>query len=124
MNIEVKKKEKATNEVLANQAIKKAFKELISKILLKEDKEKLEELKFSEIKKLVTYYQVINKINDNNSIEKINYNISFDKEKIHDLFYKKNISYSEITNKELFILPILKRNDQIYIYNQNVQFLL
>ena len=55
----------------------------------------------------------------NNKLEKINYNISFDKDKIHNLFYKKGISYSEITNKELFILPILKKNNQIFIYNQN-----
>jgi hypothetical protein len=44
-----------------------------------------------------------------NEIEKINFNISFDKDKIHNLFYKKGISYSEILNKELFILPILKK---------------
>ena len=52
-------------------------------------------------------------------LEKINFNISFDKDKIHNLFYKKGISYSEITNKELFILPILKKDNQIFIYNQN-----
>ena len=35
-----------------------------------------------------------------------------------NLFYKKNISYSEIINKELFILPILKKENQIFIYNK------
>ena len=117
-NIEIEKKGKISNEALANKAIKKSFKQLIEKILLKKDIEKLKELKFTEIKELVTYYQVSNKINNNN-VEKINYNISFDKDKIHDLFYKKNISYSEISNKELFILPILRKKDQVYIYNQN-----
>jgi hypothetical protein len=117
-NIEIEKKGKISNEALANKAIKKSFKQLIEKILLKKDIEKLKELKFTEIKELVTYYQVSNKINNNN-VEKINYNISFDKDKIHDLFYKKNISYSEISNKELFILPILMKKDQVYIYNQN-----
>ncbi|MDA8822384.1 DUF2066 domain-containing protein, partial [Candidatus Pelagibacter bacterium] len=118
-NIEIKKKVKSTNEDLANQAIKKGFKELKDKILLKEDTIKLQDLKFSEIKQLVTYYQVSNKKDDRNSVKKISYNISFDKDKIHNLFYKRNISYSEITNKELFILPILKRNNKIFIYNQN-----
>ena len=56
---------------------------------------------------------------DNNNSQKIIYNISFDKDKIHELFYKKNISYSEIINKELFILPILKKENQIFIYNKN-----
>ncbi len=118
-NIEIEKKGKISNEVLANKAIKKGFKELITKILLKNDSKKLQELKFSEIKELVTYYQVSNKNNKRNDIEKVNFNISFDKDKIHDLFFKKGISYSEIINKELYILPILKKNNQIYIYSQN-----
>ena len=118
-NIEIEKNSKINNEALANKAIQKGFKELIDKILLKEDKNKLKELKYTEIKELVTYYQVSNKIDEINDIEKINFNISFDKNKIHNLFYKKGVSYSQIINKELFILPILKRNDQIFIYNQN-----
>ena len=118
-NIEIEKNSKINNEALANKAIQKGFKELIDKILLKEDKNKLKELKYTEIKELVTYYQVSNKIDEVNDIEKINFNISFDKNKIHNLFYKKGVSYSQIINKELFILPILKRNDQIFIYNQN-----
>ena len=118
-NIELKKEGKVTNALLANQAIKEGFKNLIEKILLEEDIKKLSELKFSEIKELVTYYQVSNKKDDSNEIEKINYNISFDKDKIHNLFYKKGISYSEIVNKELFLLPILKKNNKIFIYNQN-----
>ena len=118
-NIEIEKKVKTTNEFLANQAIKKGFKELINKILLKDDIKKLGELNFTEIKELVTYYQVSNKINNNINLEKIIYNISFDKDKIHDLFYKKSISYSDVTNKELFILPILKKSNKIFIYNNN-----
>ena len=43
---------------LANQAIKKGFNQLIEKILLKEDNESLNDLNFSSIKQLVTYYQI------------------------------------------------------------------
>jgi len=118
-NIEIEKKGKTTNDKLANQAIKKGFKQLIEKILLAEDSKKLLELQFSQIKELVTYYQVANIIDDKSNIERINYNISFDKDKIHNLFYNRGVSYSEIVNKELFLLPILKRDDQIFIYNQN-----
>ena len=117
-NVEIEKKGKISNDVMANQAIKKGFYELINKILLKEDIKKLQELKLSKIKELVTYYQVSTKKSKNNK-EKINYNISFDKEKMHDLFYKIGISYSRIVNEELFILPILKQNNKIYIYSQN-----
>ena len=118
-NIKITKNNKASNQTIADQAIKKGFKKLLKKILLKEDSNKLRELKLSEIKELVTFYQVSNKMNDNNSLDITSFNISFDKYKIHNLFYKFNISYSEITNKELFILPILKKNNKIFIYNQN-----
>ena len=117
-NIEIENKGKSNNEELANQAIKKGFIELLNKILLQEDSKKLEDLKFLEIKELVTYYQVSSTTKNSNT-EKINYNISFDKDKIHNLFYNRKISYSEIINKELFILPILRKNNQIFIYNQN-----
>jgi hypothetical protein len=118
-NIEIEKKDKTTNDILANQAIKKGFKELISKILLIEDSKKLFSLEFAEIKELVAYYQVSNKNDSNSNVEMIIYNISFDRDKIYNLFYNKGISYSEISNKELFILPILKKNNQIFIYNKN-----
>jgi len=118
-NIEIEKKGKITNNKLADQAIKKGFDELINRILLKDDVKTLEQLKFSEIRELVTYYQVLDTTVNENKLKKINFNISFDKDKIHDLFYKKGVSYSKISNKELFILPIFKKKNQIFIYNQN-----
>jgi hypothetical protein len=118
-NITVNEKNSDSNEVLANQAIQKGFKELINKILLKEDLIRLGELKYSTIKELVSYYQVSNKISGESELKQTNFNITFDKDKMHDLFYKKGISYSKISDKELFILPILKKNNKIFIYNQN-----
>ena len=117
-NIEIEKRGKASYEALANQAIKKGFNLLIEKILLTEDSKKLIGLKFSQIKELVKYYQVSDKVGKKD-VKKTVYNISFDKDKIHSLFYKRSISYSDIGDKELFILPILKNNDQFFIYNQN-----
>ena len=118
-NIKIEKKGNTSNNVLANLAIKKGFNELINRILLEEDGKKLNQLKLSEIKELVTYYQVSKQTDNDNKLEIINFNISFDKDKIHNLFYKKGVSYSEISNKELFILPILKKKNKIFIYNQN-----
>ena len=119
-NITVEQKSGDSNDVLANQAIQKGFKELINKILLKEDLIKLGEMQYSEIKELVSYYQVSNKKKDDESVLKqTNFNITFDKDKMHDFFYKKGISYSKISDKELFILPILKKDNKIFIYNQN-----
>ena len=118
-NIEIEKKSKISNEELANKAIKKGFIELLNKILLKKDINSLSTLKLTDIKKLVNYYQISSKTVIDSQSEKISFNISFDKNKVHNLFYKKGISYSEITNNELFILPVFKTDDKIYIYNKN-----
>ena len=58
-NIEVTNKSSSSNKILANQAIRKGFNELINRIILKEDVEKLKRLSFVEIKQLVSYYQMI-----------------------------------------------------------------
>ncbi len=117
-NIEIENKGKVSNEILANDAIKRAFNEFLNRVLLKEDIKKFNELKLSEIKKLVTYYQVLNNEEGKNDLI-TKFNVSFDKGKIHNLFFNKNISYSEIKDKELFTLPIFKKDDQIFIYNDN-----
>ena len=38
---------------------------------------------------------------------------------MHKLFYKKGISYSEISDKEIYILPVLIKNNEIFIFNNN-----
>ena len=71
------------------------------------------------MKQLVTYYQM-SKILDNKKKEKlVNFSVTFDKDKIHNLFYKRGIQYSEISNKELFILPVLVKENEIFIFNDN-----
>ena len=118
-NIELEKNDKISNNSLANQAIKKGFNELIEKILLKKDIDKLSDLKFTSIKRLVTYYQVSQISDEKKNKELVNFSITFDKDKIHELFYKRGILYSEILNKEVYILPILIKNDDINVFNNN-----
>jgi hypothetical protein len=118
-NIELEKKDKITNKELADQAIKKGFNQLINKILLKDDKKKLSDLNFPSIKQLVTYYQIVNISKEEDLQESVNFNVTFDKKKIHDLFFIRGILYSEISNKELYILPVLIKNNEIFIFNNN-----
>ena len=35
------------------------------------------------------------------------------------MFYRLNISYSEISDKELYILPIFIKENEIFIFNNN-----
>ncbi len=118
-NIELKKKNKITNEALADKAIKKGFEELIDKILLKKDSERLSDLSFPSIKELVTYYRITNVSSEEKNDELVNFSVTFDKDKIHNLFYKRGISYSEILDKELYILPLFIKNNDIFVFTNN-----
>ena len=118
-NIEIIKKTNTSNKDIANQAIKKAYLKLIDKILLIEDKEKISKMDFTKIKELVSYYQVISNAENDKKEDIVIFNIFFDKDKLHNLFYDKDISYAEITDKEFYLLPVLKKDDQYFIFNQN-----
>ena len=75
-NIQLEKNVKTTNKAISDLAIKKGFQKLITKILLKEDINKLSDLNFSSIKQLVTYYQRKNILRSKNNIE-VTVNIYF-----------------------------------------------
>ena len=117
-NIEIINKSSKNIEVLSNKAIKEGYTRLIKRVLLDEDIEQMLDLQFSEIKKLVSYYQIKNDEKGETS-EKKTFNISFDKDKLHNLFYQKGIAYSDITKNEIYLLPILRENDQLNIYSKN-----
>ena len=119
-NIILEKKAKYSMNELANQAIKEAFSELLNKILLNEDISKISDLNFTNVKELVKYYNISknSEIKDNN----ISFNITFDKEKIHNLLYNKRISYSDISDKEIFVLPVLLKDNRIFIFSNNYYY--
>ena len=119
-NIELEKKDKITNNRLADMAIKKGFNQLTTRILLEEDIKKLSDLKLSLIKQLVMYYQIIDVPKKNQKEGLVNFSVTFDKAKMHDLFYKRGISYSEILDKELYVLPVLLENNEINVFNNNL----
>ena len=119
-NVEISGNLSSNNQSFSKRALEKGFKEFINKVLLQKDLNKLKDLSTNQIKSLVSYYQISETIEDrsaNTVIKK--YNIFFDKEKIHDLFYKYEISYSNISQYEIYFLPIHKKNDKLYVYNNN-----
>ena len=114
-NILLNKTKNLSNQQLANKAIKEAFNQLSKRILLKNDIKKISELNYENIRELVTYYN-ISKKSDN---EKVIFNVSFDKDKIHNLFFNREILYSDIADKDFYILPILIKQNKIYIFSNN-----
>ena len=119
-NIEISGNLSKNNQFFSDEAIKKGFDELMNKLLLKKDIIKIQNLDLEKIKDLVLYYQISSTTEDR-TINKITkkYNIFFNKEKIHNLFYNSEISYSDIIQYEIFFLPIHKKNEKLYVYSQN-----
>ncbi len=116
-NIEISKENSKNREKLVDQAFRSAFDKLSRRLLLDQNYKQLSSTSVEQIKKLVSYYQIINsnKNNKNNIIV----NIFFDKDSIHNFFYAKNILYSDITSTDVIIFPLLKKKDKHFIYTQN-----
>ena len=114
-NIEISKKISKNKEKLANQAFLNGFNKLIKRLLLEGDYKKISTTNLTEIKKLISYYQVKTKEDDN----KVSFNIYFDRDRIHNFFYQKNILYSDIINTNMIIFPLLIKDKQYFIYTKN-----
>ena len=85
--------------------------------MLKEDVEKISNLNFSDIKDLVTYYNVSKNYEINKN--EVSFSVTFDRDKIHNLLYRNEILYSEIVDKEFYIIPILIIENDIFIFSNN-----
>ena len=116
-NILLEKKDSISSAKLANQAIEDAFFKLINKVLLNKDVSKVSDLNFEEIRKLVKYYNISKNSEEENN--HINFSVTFDKDKIHDLFYRKGILYSDVIEKEFYILPVLINDNEVFIFSNN-----
>lgn len=116
-NIEIDKKISQNKEKTTNLAFQKGFKKLASRLLLEEDFKKISTTNLNEIKKLISYYQVKNI--KKNKKDLILYNIFFDKDRIHEFFYQRNILYSDLIDTEIIIFPLLFFEKQMFIYSKN-----
>ncbi len=116
-NILLEKKGNISNVKLANEAIKIGFSRLTERILLNKDIIKVSNLDFSKVKELVKYYNISK--NKEEEDDQVNFSVTFDKDKIHNLFFKKEILYSDVTDKEFFILPIFINNNEVFIFSNN-----
>jgi len=116
-NIEIAKETSQNKQKLTNLAFQKGFIKLTSRLLLEEDYKKISTTNLNDIKELISYYQVKNIKKDKKNY--VNYNIFFDKDRLHEFFYKRNILYSDLINTDIIIFPLLLNNKQVYIYSKN-----
>ena len=118
-NIKIDGKIYENKEKVINQAFKKGYKELINRLLLEEDYQKLSTINLRQIKKLISYYQIVNPDSEEESKNKTEFNISFDKDSMYEFFYQNKILYSDIINTEIVLLPLFISDKQYFLYTKN-----
>ena len=118
-NIEIKNETPKNREIRVNKAFQRAFDQLINRILLKKDYQKFKNVSFDQVRKLVSYYQIINSDQQNIENKKLIVNVFFDREKVHEFFYNNNILYSDMINTEVVLFPLLSIEKKYFIYSQN-----
>jgi len=117
-NIEVEgqRNNSFNNNKLIEIAFKKAFVTFADKTLLRKDAESLYRTKIATIKDLVLGYQIGK---NNNSENFSTFHVKFDSKKINNFLAKRGISYADISNISLTVLPVLVKDKDILLYKEN-----
>ena len=108
-----------TNTNLIEAAFKKAFIVFANKTLLKKDAVSLYETKSKTIKDLVFTYQIKKKETNSNKETLLILNIKFDSKKINNFLAQRRIPYADISNISITLLPILIKEREIFLYEEN-----
>ena len=118
-NIKIDGKIYENKEKVINQAFEKGYKELINRLLLEKDYQKLSTINLGQIKKLISYYQIVNANSEEENKNKTVFNISFDKNSMYEFFYQNKILYSDIINTEIVLLPLFISDKEYFLYTKN-----
>ena len=120
-NIIINNKKNENREELVNKAIKKGFIELIDKILLSKDFEFVKDTNLTNIKKLISNYQILENHDGINKGEVL-INLTFDREKINKFFFSKNVSYADISKTSVLLYPVLIINNNFNVFSNNYYY--
>ena len=120
-NIEVSGKinKNFNKKKLIQSAFQKAFIDFVNKTLLKKDAKNLYETKIDTIEDLVFAYQIIKEEKNENKENILIVNIKFDQKKITDFLAQRRISYADISNISLTLLPVFIRGKDVLMFNEN-----
>jgi len=120
-NIEVSSKIKSVSDKkkLIQSAFRKAFITFVNKTLLKNDALNLHKTKINIIEDLVFTYQIIqNKKNEKKETVLV-LNIKFDQKEINNFLAKNGVSYADVSNISLTLLPVLIKDKNIFVFSDN-----
>jgi hypothetical protein len=107
-------------EILINKGFKKAFYELMSKLVQSKDLIKVKNIKLNEIKSMIETF-TIKEEKFINKTYNLNLGVSFNKKKVFNYLNNKKIFPSQIIEENFLFIPILldQLNNDILVYSNN-----
>ncbi len=107
------------NNKLIEEAFRKAFLIFINKTLLEKDIETLSKTNIQIIKDFIFTHQIISQKKNIDEEITLTVNVKFDPKKINNYLSINNISYADISEISISILPILRKENNLFIFSDN-----
>ncbi len=104
---------------LVQTAFKKAFINFVNKTLLKKDAVNLYKTKINTIEDLVFAYQIIKNEENDNKENVLTINVKFDQKRISNFLAEQKISYADVSNISLTLLPVFVSDKGILMFTEN-----
>ena len=106
--------------ILINRGFKKAFKELMGKLIQSKDLDKTKSIKLNEIKSMIETFS-IKEEKFINKTYKLNLGVSFNKKKIFNYLNFKNIFPAQIIEEKFLFIPIIidQSNTDLLVFSNN-----
>ena len=115
-NIVVNNVDNQNKEKLLDEAFIKGFNKLTERILQKKDILAVSNTSIVDVRKLISSYKIIEE-KDYKKQDKVTINLIFDRERINNFLFKRNMSYSDISKTSLFIFPVLIDEGNFYLFS-------
>ena len=107
------------NNKLIEEAFRKAFLIFINKTLLEKDIEILSKTNIQIIKDFIFTHQIISQKKNIDEEITLTVNVKLDPKKINNYLSINNISYADISEISISILPILRKENNLFIFSDN-----
>ena len=107
------------NNKLIEEAFRKAFLIFINKTLLEKDIETLSKTNIQIIKDFIFTHQIVSQKKSIDEEIILTVNVKFDPKKINNYLSINNISYADISEISISILPILRKENNLFIFSDN-----
>ena len=107
------------NNKLIEEAFRKAFLIFINKTLLEKDIETLSKTNIKIIKDFIFTHQITSQKKSIDEEIILTVNVKFDPKKINNYLSINNISYADISEISISILPILRKENNLFIFSDN-----